>query len=131
MSENKSRTLYRSPRAGKIAGVCAGIAEYFNFETWLVRVVAISIFLLGGSGIVFVIYLLLWMILDVKPNIDKSHSNHREIEVKKKVWQSGEPAKAALSDVNRQFRTLELRLQNLERHVTSDNYDLKSQINNL
>ncbi|MDB2387484.1 envelope stress response membrane protein PspC, partial [Shewanella sp.] len=40
-------------------------------------------------------------------------------------------AKAALSDVNRQFRTLELRLQNLERHVTSDNYDLKSQINNL
>ena len=44
MSEGTSRTLYRIPQSGKIAGVCAGIAEYFNFETWLVRVLAASIF---------------------------------------------------------------------------------------
>ncbi|PKG58264.1 envelope stress response membrane protein PspC [Shewanella sp. Choline-02u-19] len=131
MSEGKSRTLYRIPQTGKIAGVCAGIADYFNFEVWLVRVVAASIFLLGGTGIVFIIYVLLWMILDIKPGTDKNKLNHKDIEVKKKVWQSGEPAKMALSDVNTQFRTLEIRLQNLERHVTSDNYDLKDQINNL
>ncbi|HCE52674.1 MAG TPA: envelope stress response membrane protein PspC, partial [Shewanella baltica] len=34
-------------------------------------------------------------------------------------------------DVSRQFRSLEVRLQNLERHVTSDNFDLKRQINSL
>ncbi|QQX78842.1 envelope stress response membrane protein PspC [Shewanella sp. KX20019] len=131
MSEGTSRTLYRIPQAGKIAGVCAGVADYFNFETWLVRVVAASIFLLGGTGIVFIIYVLLWMILDIKPGTDKNKSAHKEIEIKKKIWQSGEPAKMALRDVNSQFRTLELRLQNLERHVTSDNYDLKNEINNL
>lgn len=131
MSETNGRTLYRIPQSGKIAGVCAGIADYFNFETWLVRVLAASIFLLGGSGIVLVIYVLLWMILDIKPGTEKNKSAHKDIEVKKKIWQAGEPAKMALRDVNSQFRSLEIRLQKLERHVTSDSFDLKQEINNL
>ncbi|RTR34327.1 envelope stress response membrane protein PspC [Shewanella atlantica] len=131
MSEANGRTLYRIPQSGKIAGVCAGIADYFNFETWLVRVLAASIFLLGGSGIVLVIYVLLWMILDIKPGTAKDKTAHKDIEVKKKIWQAGEPAKMALRDVNTQFRSLEIRLQKLERHVTSDSFDLKQEINNL
>lgn len=128
MRGSNGRTLYRIPQSGKIAGVCAGIAEYFAIETWLVRVLAVSIFLLGGSGVVFIIYVALWVILDIKP---QKHYDRDDIEVKKKPWQSGEPAKQALSDVSRQFRSLEVRLQNLERHVTSDNFDLKRQINRL
>ncbi|MCL2916857.1 envelope stress response membrane protein PspC [Shewanella litorisediminis] len=131
MSTRDGRTLYRIPKQGKIAGVCAGVADYFGFETWLVRVVAVSIFLLGGSGIIFILYVALWMILDVKPVSTKVHDDISDIEVKRKVWQAGEPAKQALADVNRQFRSLESRLQSLERYVTSDNYDLKRQINNL
>ena len=46
MRGSNGRTLYRIPQSGKIAGVCAGIAEYFAIETWLVRVLAVSIFLL-------------------------------------------------------------------------------------
>jgi phage shock protein C len=131
MNTSNGRTLYRNAKAGKIAGVCAGIAEYFNFETWLVRVLAVSIFLLGGTGFVFVIYIALWMILDEKPTSLDDKFDHKDIEVKKKVWQAGEPAKQALFDVNRQFTKLEIRLQQLERHVTSDNFDLKRQIDNL
>ncbi|AQS37030.1 phage shock protein C (PspC) family protein [Shewanella psychrophila] len=131
MSDTKGRTLYRIPQSGKIAGVCSGIADYFGFETWLVRVVAASIFLLGGSGIVLIIYVLLWMILDIKPGTENNKKAHKDIEIKKKVWQSGEPAKMALRDVNSQFRSLEIRLQKLERHVTSDSFDLKQEINNL
>ena len=67
MRGSNGRTLYRIPQSGKIAGVCAGIAEYFAIETWLVRVLAVSIFLLGGSGVVFIIYVALWVILDIKP----------------------------------------------------------------
>ena len=131
MSTTNGRTLYRDAKAAKVAGVCAGIAEYFNFETWLVRVLAVSIFLLGGTGFIFVIYVALWMILDVKPVTIEHRDHHKDIEVKKKIWQAGEPAKQALFDVNRQFSSLELRLQKLERHVTSDNFDLKRQINSL
>ncbi|UJF23294.1 envelope stress response membrane protein PspC [Shewanella sp. OMA3-2] len=131
MSDSKGRTLYRIPQTGKIAGVCAGIAEYLNSEVWLVRVVAASIFLLGGSGVILVIYIAMWMILDVKPRVQQHQDNHKDIELKKKVWQAGEPAKQALFDVNRQFSTLEARLQKLEQHVTSDTFDLKRQINSL
>ena len=131
MSKSDKKTLYRIPQQGKVSGVCVGIAEYFGFETWLVRVVTASVFLLGGYGIVLVIYIAMWMILDTKPQQDNPSSLQRDIEVKKKIWQAGEPAKQALKDVNQQFRSLELRLRNLERHVTSDSYDLKRQIDSL
>ncbi|MCL1065426.1 envelope stress response membrane protein PspC [Shewanella olleyana] len=131
MSKANGRTLYRIPQSGKISGVCAGIADYFNFETWLVRVIAVSIFLVGGSGPILIIYIALWLILDSKTLEESAKQNHKDIEVKKKVWQAGEPAKRALHDVNSQFYALEIRLQRLERHVTSDNFDLKHEINNL
>lgn len=131
MNGPDGRTLYRIPQSGKISGVCAGVAEYFNFEPWLVRVATASIFLLGGSGIVVIVYILLWMILDIKPTVPGDKYEHKDIEVKKKFWQAGEPAKQALSDVNSQFRSLELRLQKLEQYVTSDSFDLKREINNL
>ncbi|MCF1426939.1 MAG: envelope stress response membrane protein PspC [Shewanella sp.] len=131
MTTHESRTLYRIPKAGKVAGVCAGIAEYFNLETWLVRVVAVSIFLLGGSGVVLILYVALWMILDVKPQSSQSGFEFGDIGIKKKIWQAGEPAKQALRDISAQFNSLEQRLRRLEHHVTSDQYDLKRQINNL
>ena len=131
MGSANGRTLYRNPKSGKVAGVCSGIADYFNFETWLVRVIAVSILLLGGTGVVLVIYIALWMILDIKPLNLEQKEHHKDIEIKKKVWQAGEPAKQALFDVNRQFSGLEIRLRRLEEHVTSDNFDLKRQINNL
>ncbi|MBE8168091.1 MAG: envelope stress response membrane protein PspC [Shewanella sp.] len=131
MTAANKRPLYRIPSQGKISGVCAGVADYFGFETWLVRVVTASIFLLGGYGIVLVIYIALWMILDIKPAEATAKGIHKDIEVKKKIWQSGEPATQALRDVNNKFRSLELRLRNIERHVTSDSFDLKRQIDNL
>ncbi|QDE30727.1 MULTISPECIES: envelope stress response membrane protein PspC [Shewanella] len=131
MGSANGRTLYRNPKSGKVAGVCSGIADYFNFETWLVRVIAVSILLLGGTGVVLVIYIALWMILDIKPLNLAQKEQHKDIEIKKKVWQAGEPAKQALFDVNRQFNGLEIRLRRLEEHVTSDNFDLKRQINSL
>lgn len=123
------RALYRNRRAGKVAGVCAGIAEYFNLETWLVRVAVVSIFLLGGSAIIFVGYIALWMILDEKPVEQQQEA--ADLSVKKKVWQAGEPAKQALQDVSSRFHTLESRLRAIETYVTSDQYELKRQINNL
>ncbi|MBM7073784.1 envelope stress response membrane protein PspC [Shewanella sp. OPT22] len=131
MTTSNRKTLYRNPKEKKLAGVCAGIAEFFGLETWLVRVVTASIFLLGGAGIIFVGYVVLWLILDEKSVTHDENSLHRDIEVKKKFWQAGEPATQALQDVNQQFRALELRLRNMERHVTSDSYDLKRQIDNL
>ncbi|GLS84210.1 envelope stress response membrane protein PspC [Paraferrimonas haliotis] len=128
---NGKRELYRDPVNGKIAGVCAGIAEYFNLEVWLVRVVALSTFLLGWfSGLPLVLYIAAWAVLDKKP-VDIAPTEMGNVEVKKKLWQAGEPPKQALRDINANFRALELKLRRLESHVISDSYNLKREIDNL
>ena len=32
------KTLFRDPKNGKLGGVCAGLAEYFGVEIWLMRI---------------------------------------------------------------------------------------------
>ncbi|NSW89709.1 MAG: PspC domain-containing protein [Firmicutes bacterium] len=49
MSEYKK--LYRSSRNKIIAGVCGGLAEYFNIDPTIVRVLWILFACMGGSGI--------------------------------------------------------------------------------
>lgn len=56
------KKLARSKRDRKIAGVCAGIADYFDIDPTLVRIVFIFLGVPGGApGIL--IYLALWLIM--------------------------------------------------------------------
>ena len=48
MNEKK---LYKSSTDKKLAGVCGGIAEYFNIDSTLVRLGWVVFSLLGGSGL--------------------------------------------------------------------------------
>ena len=48
MNEKK---LYKSSTDTKLAGVCGGIAEYFNIDSTLVRLGWVVFSLLGGSGL--------------------------------------------------------------------------------
>jgi len=55
MSEVKK--LYRNVRAGKIAGVCAGIADYFQLDPVLVRLFFLLMICWGGGVIAYIIAL--------------------------------------------------------------------------
>jgi len=46
----QKRELLRDDANGKIAGVCAGIADYFGWELWLVRIITVSAIFLGVGG---------------------------------------------------------------------------------
>jgi phage shock protein C len=46
----------------KIAGVCAGFAEYFDMDVTLVRLIWVALFLLPPSP-GFIIYVIAWIIL--------------------------------------------------------------------
>ena len=48
MDEKK---LYKSSTDKKLAGVCGGLAEYFNIDSTLVRLGWVVFGLLGGSGL--------------------------------------------------------------------------------
>ena len=60
-----TKKLYRSRTDSMIAGVCGGLAEYFDIDTSLVRVGAVLFTLAWGSGLLA--YVVLWLIVPQKP----------------------------------------------------------------
>ena len=78
------KKLYRSKKDCVIGGVCGGIAEYFDVDTTLIRLLAILIFFFGGSGIVA--YIIGWIIIPQNPNgnTEDNSENKGEIEEKTK-----------------------------------------------
>ena len=130
---NRPTELYRIPEAGKVAGVCAGLAERFGFEVWLVRIGFISAALLGMAGFFFLIYLAAWFLLEKKPagQYKSTSGLDHTVEVKSKIWQKGEPPRKAFREIKTQFRQLELRLRTLESHVTSPQFTLSREIEKL
>lgn len=60
------KKLYRDLKNKKIAGVCSGLAEYFDIDVTLVRVIWVLLTLLGGAGVLS--YLAAIIIIPKKPN---------------------------------------------------------------
>jgi phage shock protein C len=55
------RKLYRSRTQRMVAGVCGGLAEYFNVDTTVIRVLFLVLTLFGGSGLV--VYVVMWILV--------------------------------------------------------------------
>jgi len=55
---NQRLTLSRNK---KIAGVCAGVAEFFGLDATLVRIVWVACILLFGCGLLA--YLICWLLM--------------------------------------------------------------------
>lgn len=64
MSEDVKR-LYRSESDRWLFGVCGGIAEYFNLDPNLIRILFIIFALAFGGGIL--LYIILWLIIPMRP----------------------------------------------------------------
>jgi len=60
------RRLYKSRRNRMIDGICGGIAEYFDFDPTVVRILWVLVTLLGGSG--FFLYIAAMIIMPVNPD---------------------------------------------------------------
>lgn len=148
--------LQRDPSKGKIAGVCAGIAEYFGMEIWLVRILTLTGFFLLGGPFFFVGYIAAWFILEKKPQglsakprgdefAAKSHHHKthgkgwhnvseqesEKVVVKSKIWQAGEPPKQAFIDIKQRFEKNETRLRKMETYVTSSEFQLNRELSKL
>jgi len=59
------KRLYRSRTDRMIAGVCGGLASYFNIDPVIVRVIAVVALLAGfGGGLA---YIILWIVVPEEP----------------------------------------------------------------
>ncbi|WP_257666213.1 PspC domain-containing protein [Parapedobacter tibetensis] len=64
------RKLQRIPHEGAVAGVCAGLGEYFGIDkTWIRLAFIISVFFSGYMGVGLlgpIVYIVLWIVLPIK-----------------------------------------------------------------
>lgn len=56
----ETKKFYRDASDSKIAGVCSGIAHYFNIDVTLVRIATVVLFFIADnlSGVIFISYIL-------------------------------------------------------------------------
>ncbi len=60
-----AKRFQRITSGKKIAGVCTGLADYFNLDVTLIRV--LFIVLCAAYGATLLAYLILWMVAPVAP----------------------------------------------------------------
>lgn len=68
-SGHMAKKLYLSDSDKKIAGVCGGIAEYFDVDPILIRLIWIILVFCLGSGVIA--YLIAWLLLPSKTYISR------------------------------------------------------------
>ncbi len=61
------KKLYRLDQGAMLAGVCGGIAEYFNIDASIVRLIAAALILAGGLSVW--VYIIAAVILPKKSDI--------------------------------------------------------------
>jgi phage shock protein C len=116
--------FYRDPDAGKVGGVCAGLAEYFGFDLTLTRVMTVIAMLFFPT--VFVAYIVLWFLMPTKPRQLYRDEDDRDF------WRGVRVSPTeTLSEVRHRFRSADAKLQRMERYVTSRNFRLDREFEDL
>lgn len=74
INDKEPKRLYRS-RHRIIGGVCQGLADYFNVDVVLVRIIALFALFCFSAG--FWVYLVLWIVVPLEPaGRDGSYNRH-------------------------------------------------------
>jgi phage shock protein C len=127
-----SRELFRDPANGKLAGVCAGFANYFGVEVWLIRILVISAGLLGGTFLVLLAYVALAFMLEKQPmTYSENIKAQQDHTLKSKPWQKGQSPEQFLSVLERDFNRIDGKIRNMEAYVTSDTFRVNREFNKL
>jgi len=110
--------LYRNPRRGHVAGVCAGIADYFGIEPFLVRL-AVLVGLVLFTPPVLIGYVIAALVLPPRPEqlyrTPDEESFWRTVAIK---------PDRSLAGLAQRFRDAEKRVVGLEAYVASKEYEL-------
>jgi phage shock protein C len=115
--------LYRDRENAILAGVCAGLADYFGWNRRGVRV-ATAIGALMFFPFVVPAYIILAILLPARP----TYLNREDDQAK--FWRGVSNAPAdVFGSLSHRFRELDLRLQKMEAHVTSREFDIDRELN--
>jgi phage shock protein C len=147
MSESKLRVgflseMKRYPNDAWIAGVCSGIADYFNWKAKWVRLIAVLLLIFTAFWPVVIIYCILWYVMDEGSLQDPYRPNYRNPppepgpaprspSAATGATGTGANSGANMSDLKARFTKLEERLRNMEECVTTSDFELRRELRRL
>ena len=114
--------LYRDKDNAMLAGVCAGLADYFGLNRKGLRLIAaVSTFFFFPFMVPA--YIVLVIILPIKPQ------DLYQDEGQEKFWRGISMAPTdVFSNLSHRFRELDLRLQKMEAYVTSREFEMDREL---
>lgn len=136
--------LYRNTRRSRVAGVCAGIADYWDVAHWVVRLLFIAAFLFTGTLALWA-YLAGWLLLAPRPRgsvpgegVDEP-SPQRPMEYDERrhdyrpqnPFRYSESASVRLERAQERLDAALRRVEAMERYVTSRRYQLNKAFSRL
>lgn len=116
-SQDNQRGLYRS-RNKMICGVCAGLAEYFDFSTFWIRAGALLLLLLTGLWPTMIAYFIAALIMKPAPVYPINNEDEREF-----YDSYVRSPRYTINSIKRQFDQLDRRIQRMEDVVTNRGYE--------
>ena len=140
--------LYRNTRDGKIGGVCAGVADYWEVEPWVVRLLWVGLFIFA-SPLAFWLYVGAWIALAPTPRsrsgggdaaqdfsdeameVDTEYDEIRHQHRPRKMFRYGDQPAVRLARARERLDAALRRTENMESYVTSRRYTLNKEFSQL
>jgi phage shock protein C len=139
--------LYRNTRDGKVAGVCAGLADHWEVEHWVVRLLAIVLFLFTGSLALWA-YLAGWILLaprrhaedyerwdepdeEMETIVEMEYDERVHDYRPRKIFRYGDSPSERLKRARERLDAAMLRVEDMESYVTSRQFELNRKISEL
>ena len=120
---DKQGGIYRA-RDGVFLGVCKGIADYFDFSVFWVRIAIVTVFIFSGFWPVIGVYLVAAFFM--KPRPVKPVESDEEQEFYDSYVQA--PRNAA-QRLRKKFNDLDKRIRRMEDKVTGKEYEWERKFN--
>ena len=121
---DRFRGMRRIPERGVIAGVCAGVAEYFDWNVRLLRAILVVGFIFSGFFPIVVAYAVLWYVLDPLPEGSAA-------SFEAPAAREAPTRPASMTEIKARFERLDQRLQNIEECVTDREFELRRELKKL
>ena len=120
--------FYLDKQNKKVAGVCAGIADFWGVDVTLVRIGAVVSPFIIGPLIILAYFMFAWL-SPVKPGSLREAERHPE---EKKFWQDvRKNPRMTARNVRARFREIDRRLADVETYLTSPDRRLAREIDEL
>jgi len=114
---------YRS-RKGMFFGVCRGLADYFDFSVFWIRVLTILTFIFTGFT-VGVVYIVAALVMKLEPVLPLENDGDHEFY---NSYTTSRPM--ALRRLQSTFQSLDKRIQRMESIITARDYDWDQRLRN-